>query len=44
MAIYAKEEQFKLIKENWGNLKNIENQYEEVCLAAVKQDGEIIKK
>ena len=39
MSIYAKEEQLKLIQEDWKNLKIIENQYEEVCLEAVKQKG-----
>ena len=39
MPIYTKEEQFKLIQEDWRSLENIENQYEEVCLESVKQDG-----
>ena len=39
MPMYTKEEQFKLIEEDWENLKLIENQYEEVCLEAVKQHG-----
>ena len=39
MPIYTKEEQFKLIQESWRNLESIENQYYEVCLEAVKQNG-----
>ena len=43
MAIYTKEEQLELIKEDWINLYKIDNQYEEVCIEAVKQNGWAIK-
>ena len=36
MPIYTKEEQFKLIEKDWESLIKIDNQYEEVCLEAVK--------
>ena len=37
MGVYIKEEQLKLIKEDWRNLEKIDNQYDDVCLEAVKQ-------
>lgn len=43
MGIYTKEEQFDLIRKDPTNLKDIENQYEEVCLEAVKNDGYVLK-
>lgn len=42
MPNYTKEEQFKLIDRGvfgWANLQEIDNQYEEVCLAAIKKNG-----
>lgn len=35
MANYTKEEQLQLIKDKWSNLKNIDNQYEEVYIEAI---------
>ena len=39
MGIYTKEEQFKLIREHPLNLEQIDNQFEDVCLEAVKEVG-----
>lgn len=39
MTIYTKEKQFELIEQSPYALMEIENQYEEVCLKAVKKHG-----
>lgn len=36
---YTLEEQHEMIEEDWKNLKFILNQYEEVCIEAVKDNG-----
>ena len=43
MGIYTKEEQFELIEKDWRNLKDIENQYADVCIKAVKQNRFALK-
>ena len=43
MGVYIKEEQLKLIKEDWRNLEKIDNQYDDVCLEAVKQSEWALK-
>lgn len=42
MPFYTKEEQFELIRDSdigWERLKQIDNQYEEVCLEAINQNA-----
>lgn len=43
MANYTKEEQIEMIKNNFENLKEIDNQYEDVCLQAVRENGYALK-